>query len=71
MTVIVGQKDGISASVDEDNFVIVKEDSRNIFDVVVENSTNYEVVKYSDPQHGSYYIRNNKIIYSQHVISIP
>lgn len=64
VTVIVGQKDGISASVDEDNFVIVKEDSRNIFDVVVENSTNYEVVKYSDPQHGSYYIRNNKIIYS-------
>lgn len=62
--VIVGQKNGISASVGEEGFVQIKEDSRNVFDVVVENSTNYEVVKYSEPSHGSYYIKNNKIIYS-------
>lgn len=62
--IIVGQKDGISASVGDDGFVIVKEDSKNLFEVVVENSTNYQVVKYSEPQYGSYYINYNKIVYS-------
>ena len=63
--VIIGQKDGISASVGENNFVTVKEDSSNVFEVIVEDSTSYEVVKYSDPQYGSYYIKNkSKIIYS-------
>ncbi len=64
ITVIVGTKDGISAVVEDNNFITVQEDSRNTFEVVVENSTNYNVVKYSEPSYGSYYIKNNKIIYS-------
>ncbi|MDE6656204.1 MAG: discoidin domain-containing protein [Anaeroplasmataceae bacterium] len=63
--VIVGQKDGIHAKVnDDDNLVQVNEDGSIVINVTVSDSTNYEIIKYSNASYGDYYIRNNKIVYS-------
>ncbi|MCM1130435.1 MAG: hypothetical protein NC310_00870 [Roseburia sp.] len=62
--VIVGQKDGIHAEVNENNLVEVEEDSSIAIDVHVTDSNSYQIFKYSSPKMGSYYIKNNQVIYS-------
>lgn len=62
--VIVGVENGITAVVNNGEKIMVTEDSTNQLAVSSETSTNYTVYKYSEPLHGDYYIKDNKIIYS-------
>lgn len=65
INVIVGQKDGIHANInDNENLVDVDEDSTIVINVNVTDSTNFKLYKYSNAKYGNYYIRNNKIVYS-------
>ena len=61
INVIVGQKDGIHASInDNENLVDIDEDSTIVINVNVTDSTNFKLYKYSNAKYGNYYIRNNK-----------
>lgn len=65
ITVVVGQKDGIQASVnDNNNLVEVVEDTQTTIEIKVEDSTEYQLYKYSNAKFGDYYIKDKKIVYS-------
>lgn len=71
--VIVGEENGIQASLDLGSYVTsdvagvtcinVEEDSKNTF-TINSNASSFTVDKYSDPTYGKYYIENNKVVYS-------
>lgn len=63
--VVVGQENGITASVNNGEVVAVKEDSSNIIKVTSNDSSDFVVYTYSDAMYGDYYINeNNEIVYN-------
>lgn len=71
--VVVGEEDGIDASVDLSGLqmstvagvecITVAEDSKNTF-TILSSTSSFIVEKYTDPSYGKYYIDGNKIVYT-------
>lgn len=65
VTIIVGKRNGIQASIDGvDSIVKVKEDSSIAIPVSVDNTEQFQIIKYRNASFGDYYIKNHQIIYS-------
>lgn len=61
--VVVGIENGITSSINNDETINLNEDSKIEIPVTSSDSTNFKVEKYTDALYGSYYIKDNKIIY--------
>lgn len=64
INVLVGTKNGLNASFNNGEVITVDEDSTNTFTLDISDEVSYEIYKYTNPKNGSYYIKDNSVVYS-------